>query len=857
LIRWPTICYNSLELILLKRNKIKGGVLSLEVIDLCGTWEFCGFEEGEGELRGAFGKDGPGEWREAKVPGVVHLDLIAHEMIPDPFFGRNEIEVQWVEEREWWYRRKFQVGESILEHELIELVAEGLDTFATIYINGNKVAFLDNMFIEHRIQIEDYLVPGENTIAIRFDSPTRYLEEVERRKGKLGAAFYTPRVYGRKAQYSFGWDWGPRLPTCGIWRPIRIEAFDVARISGIFPKVVEISGKEARINLKVELEALSREVETSLHIEIGMNGLVLAKSVPIRISEPGHIEEEIPIAISDPKLWWPAGMGEQALYTCTASLKSRGRVIGQKRIRFGIRDIKLLREPDVEGESFTFAVNGIPVFCKGANWVPADSFLPSVSRERYEKLLSMAVKSNMNMLRVWGGGIYESEDFYDLCDELGILIWQDFMFACAEYPEERWFHEKVEEEARAVVRRLRSHPSIALWCGNNENDWGYEAGWWGKKDVFYGRTIYHEILPRICEELDGTRPYWPSSPYGGYQNNGQEAGDRHAWDVWSGWQDYINYKHDNGRFISEFGFQAPPTLKTIESFTEPQDRHPQSEVMEHHNKMYEGTERLFRFLAAHIPIPSSFEEFVIKAQINQGLALKTGIEHWRTRKFMTSGALFWQLNDCWPVSSWSVIDYALRPKPAYYYVKRAFSPVHAVPVDEDDHVSLYIINDTLQPKELLLEADLFDVDGTRKWEARAKLVIPPNCSRKVRSWRKEDIALQSRKRDVLFVRIFESDGKIPCSENALLFSRIKHMELPTPDIKVTSLELNGDIAELEICSDVVTLAVELKLDGIEAEYSDNFFDLAPNVPKLITIKLPKPIPMEELRQSLKLGARLP
>lgn len=829
----------------------------MEVIDLCGIWEFCGFEEGEGELRGAFEMGGAGEWKEAKVPGVVHLDLLAHGMIPDPFFGKNEVEVQWVEGKEWWYRKKFRIEDYVFEREVIELVAEGLDTFATIYINGKKVAFLDNMFIEHRIPIEDYLTPGENTIAIRFDSPTRYLEEIERRKGKLGAAFYTPRVYGRKAQYSFGWDWGPRLPTSGIWRPIRIEAFDVARISSVFPKVVDLTEKEARIDLKVELEAFSKDLEASLHVEIEGNGSVLAKSVPIRIPEPGHIEEEIPISISDPKLWWPAGMGEQPLYTCNVSLKSRGRIVGQKGVRFGIRRIRLLREPDIEGESFLFEVNGVPIFCKGANWVPADSFLPSVSKERYEKLLNMALKSNMNMIRVWGGGIYESEDFYNICDELGILIWQDFMFACAEYPEEKWFYEKVEEEARAVVKRLRSHPSIAIWCGNNENDWGYEAGWWGKKDIFYGRTIYHEILPRVCEELDGTRPYWPSSPYGGYQNNGQEAGDRHSWDVWSGWQDYNNYRHDRGRFISEFGFQAPPTLETIESFTEPADRYPQSDVMEHHNKMYEGTERLFRFLASHLVIPSSFEDFVIKAQINQGLALKTGIEHWRTRKFMTSGALLWQLNDCWPVSSWSIVDYFLRPKPAYYYVKRAFSPLHAVPMDDGDLISLYLINDTKTSKELLLEADLVDVEGERKWEARAKFVLPPNCSRKVREWKKEDMMLQSREKEILFVRIFEVGKEIPCSENTLLFSEVKHMCLPTPDIRVISVDVKGDVAEVEVCSDVAALAVEIKVEGMDVEYQDNFFDLAPNVPKIVAIKLPRPVSPEELGSALRLGARLP
>ncbi|MEM3946224.1 MAG: glycoside hydrolase family 2 protein, partial [Candidatus Micrarchaeia archaeon] len=698
----------------------------MKVVSLDGSWLLKGYDEQKGEEEKAFMPEiEENGWIKANIPGVVHLDLIKNKQIPDPFFGLNELKVSWVEEKDWWYRKKFLVDKELLSYDYIELVFQGLDTFATVWLNGKEIAKFSNMFHEHNINIKNYLKEGENLLVVKFDSPKRVLEnEYNKRSIKLGAAFYPPVVYGRKAQYSFGWDWGPRLPTSGIWRSVVIRAYNTCKIESFyFSSSLSNSLDVANIKVDVSLEAFKEE-KVEVLVRIFGFGEDQTKRETKSLTK-GLNNLTFDFTIANPKLWWPNGYGDQNLYNLEIKVVNNSGVLDEVKKKVGIRKIEVIQEKDEEGKTFYFKVNNVPIFCKGADWVPADSFLPRVSRERYDYLLSKAKEANMNMIRVWGGGVYEDESFYELCDEKGILIWQDFMFACGEYPEEEWFFDLVREEADKVVKRLRNHACIAIWCGNNENNWGYKAHWFGVKDKFYGETIYHKILPEVCSKLDPSTLYWPSSPFGGEDPNSQSEGDRHSWDVWSGLKDYTEYLNDKGRFISEFGFQSLPSLKTILKFTSKEDRFFQSKVIEHHNKQVGGPERLLLFLSMHFRLPSTLERFVYLTQLNQGEALKTGIEHWRRRKFKTGGALIWQLNDCWPVASWSLIDYYNEPKASYYYVKRAFDPLNISLLINGDEVEVWVVNDFLESKSGKIRLLLYNVEGKKISEKKIEVNVKP------------------------------------------------------------------------------------------------------------------------------------
>lgn len=828
----------------------------MERFSLDGTWWLTEFIPGEGEAAGAFHPDfplPPERTIPAKVPGVVHLDLMNAGKIPDPFYRRNELDARWVEEREWWYRRSFLVDKGFLSHDEVELVFHGLDTVATVWLNGEGLGETENMFVPHLFSVKGSLREGENILVVKFAPPTKVAEEREARFGKLWAAFYSARPYLRKAPYSFGWDWGPRLPTVGIWRPVELRAYDTACFRHLwgFVKALSDDRRQAEVQVEAEIHAVT-ETEATIHFELRHGDQNFEVSTPIPLMR-GNQTVKATLTVSNPRLWFPNGLGDQPLYTLTATLKVEGAVISSHSVRVGLRTVELVRERDEEGESFLFRVNGIPVFCKGANWIPSDSFLPRVTGQRYRDLLTKAKGAHMNMLRVWGGGIYEDETFYDLCDELGIMVWQDFMFACAEYPEEAWFHEGVQREAETVVKMLRHHPCIVLWCGNNENDWLFHAGGFGRKDRFLGETIYARLLPRVCERLDPSRPYWQGSPFGGADPNSEREGDRHSWSVWSGWRDYSKYHEDRGRFISEFGFQAPPSLETVESFTAPQDRYPNSLVMEHHNKQGEGTERLYRFLAAHFRVPEDFADWIRLTQINQGEALKTGIVHWRRRKFKTAGTLFWQLNDCWPVVSWSVLDYFGRPKAAYYFVKRAFAPFLVAVLPEGEKVRVWLINDTLKEMTGTLVVRVQDFWGRVLKEKGEVVTVSPNAS-------ECPVTLTLPEgfdpfRHFVSAEFYPQvgEGAEPVSYDALFFVPFKHLPRPKGEVTRGVITVDGCRATVQIRATAFVKGVFLGVDGDpDAFWDDNAFDLLPGMTRTVTGHLSRPMGVNELRERLRI-----
>ncbi|MFC2134699.1 glycoside hydrolase family 2 protein [Bacteroidota bacterium] len=626
------------------------------------------------------------KWIDAVVPGTVHTDLLNNKLIDDPFYSDNESKLYWINEVDWIYETFFDYPDNFEKEKPVKIVFEGLDTIAKVYLNKKEIGSSNNMFMRYEYETGKLKSAG-NKLMVVFESPVKYSRKLEKKYGTLDSTRNSERAYIRKAQYSFGWDWGPAFPTMGIWRPVYLLQEDKAVITNIKFDTLQTKSSKAVVQVSVRLNGHLRDAH-KLKINFVFEGQKIVKEVKIK-NKKNHV---LQLDIDNPKLWYPNGSGEQNLYELHVGIMNKkGEFIDREDRKVGIRIIELkLKE---KGKNvFKFIVNNKPVYCKGADWIPADSFLPRVTKEKYRTLLIQAKDANMNMIRVWGGGIYEDKIFYELCDELGLLVWQDFMFACASYPGHKEYIKNVKEEIAHIINELQYHPSIAVWCGNNENEWI----WYRSKFTSYkempGYKIYHEIIPPLMAKHDPMRPYWPSSPYGYEEDpNSVESGNRHVWDVWSYWVDYTEVIKDKSLFVTEFGFQAPANIDTLNGCLPIENRKSQDEIFEFHNKQKEGPERLFRFISAHFPVKTEWEDFIYLTQLNQAFALKTCLGHWRTNG-ITMGSIIWQINDCWPVTSWAVIDSNLMPKISYHFVKNVFSPVIAHFTVDDEMLNVTISN---------------------------------------------------------------------------------------------------------------------------------------------------------------------
>ncbi len=825
-------------------------------VSLNGSWKLKGFTELEGKTQRACEPKFPTEdWFSAKVPGTVHTDLMANNVIPDPFRDLNEETARWVDDVEWWYRKDFELSSDVLEKEIVELAFDGIDTFATVWVNGTEIGETCNMFTPYRFNVKKYIIKGRNTIAVRLKPAKKAAEELQKKHKTLQAKYkFPPRSYLRKAQYSFGWDWGPTLPTAGIWRSVKLVAYDKARLGYIASLPLDVRGSKATVKLTAEIYS-PRKSKVKVKFTLKDAEGEVEKEAEAK-AKLGRTDVECTVDLKKPKLWWPRGYGPQNLYKLSAELYVGDELQDRAETRVGIRSVDLVQKPDDEGKTFIFRINGRLVFCKGADWIPADSFLPRVTERHYRKLLGLSAEGGMNMLRVWGGGVYEDEIFYDVCNELGIMVWQDFMYACAEYPEEKWFLKEAGREAKEVLKRLRRHPCIVLWCGNNENQWlgpiytGRRGG-----GTLSGLKIYDKLLPNLCSNLDPTTPYWPSSPYGGEDPNSASEGDRHNWDVWSEWRDYPDYLMDKGRFISEFGWQSPPTVEHMKEYLSAECLHPQSRAVEAHEKQVGGLERLYTYLAAHYPVKEDFELFTLYCQLNQGEALKTAVQHWRSRMFKTSGCIIWQLNDCWPVISWSLVDYGYNPKPAYYFVKRAFTPIRATltvirPVSPSAGRKLvgrvHVINETAEKLDATVRFCAMNYDGAVLRSEQQAISVSPYTSKLIME--REINELPPADDGVITVTL-EKDGRI-ISEDCRTLLEPKHLNLPKPSIKIKSTKVSDGKFEVHLETDVYTKALWLKLRGIKAQFEDNFFDLLPKSPKSIKISTGGNLSLEEFNNRL-------
>lgn len=652
-------------------------------------WRLQDFAPGVGVANGAHMEQfDDASWLPIDVPGDVHRTLIAAGRIPDPFYDQNETACAWMEEREWWYRVRFEApSEPLADDERLRLVFHGLDTFAAIWLDGEELGRSANMFRSATFDVTDKTRPGQaTTLAVCFDRPLDHAPEAQ-----YSAWGRNPeRAPMRKAQFGYGWDWGPRLPTIGIWRPVELRRERIASLVGVQFGTVELSRDHGRalVAVRVEAERFAGREPLTARISLRPAGVTNDAAVTggdlVLDGEGPHFDETVYLRVEQPRLWWTHDLGEPARYDLAVELRAGEIVVDRDQRQVGIRTLTLDQSPDPDEPGtrfFRFVLNGVPIFAKGANWIPCDSFVGAIRTEQYSRLLEAARDANMTMLRVWGGGIYEHDHFYDECDRLGILVWQDFMFACATYPEgDEAFASEVEAEARHQVRRLRGHPCLALWCGNNENQWIHEMRNWDQAALpLYGATYYDRTLPDVVAELVGRTPYWPGSPYGGDDHNSMDDGDRHNWDVWHGQYPrhfgeeprreftpesvtYLRYGEDRCRFQSEFGMHAAPVFETLRRAIPQDQRHHHSLSLDWHNK--DNPKNKGDMLMQTVTgVPSDLAEYIAFSQIAQAEGLKFGIEHFRRRAPHCSGALVWQLNDCWPVLSWSVVDYYGFGKP--------------------------------------------------------------------------------------------------------------------------------------------------------------------------------------------------
>jgi beta-mannosidase len=796
---------------------IKGSAQDFNIVELDGGWKFR--------------QSGTREWLPAKVPGVVHLDLLDNKIIPDPYISDNESKLQWIGEAGWEYMTTFQYDEKNSAWHHTDLVMKGLDTYAYVYLNDSLVLTADNMFREWYADIRRYMHAGSNILKIQFPS---IVAENKIRYAKL--PYKLPgdeKVVCRKAAYHFGWDWGPSLVTSGIWRPVYIRnwnSVNVTDVQFIQKKLTDsLAGMTARFTIFSELED-SADIRILVDSnEVLWQTVMLAKGTNV-------IACDFPII--NPRRWWPNGMGDHTLYNFGYEVYFDGSLAGEGSQKFGMRTLELVQEKDTSGQSFYFKVNGVPVFIKGANYIPQDNFLPRVNDSIYNAMIMDVSKANMNMLRIWGGGIYENDIFYDLCDENGIMVWQDFMFACSMYPGNNEFLDNVSDEAIQNIVRLRRHPCIALWCGNNEIDEGWKNWGWQKQYGYNAadsaavyktyQKIFDGILPDNVRKFDSGRAYVSTSPLHGWgHHESLTEGDSHYWGVWWGKEPFVNYEKKVGRFMSEFGFQGFPDYSTIQKFTTPDDRSLGSPVMKSHQKHPTGFETIDEYLLRDYKKPKDFESFAYVSQLLQAKGIISAIGAHRRARPYCMGTMYWQLNDCWPVVSWSSRDYYGRKKALHFSLPAVYNETLISPVMEKEHVKVYIISDNQDIIKAVMSVKLLDFSGNVYFDKIDTVVVPGNSSQVYFDRSETEMTGRINQNSLLLlVELKDAGIKGWHVKNILYFVPPGNLELPEPSI-TRQATMNSTGYMIRLSSDKLVKNLYLS-SSVKGDFSDNYFDLLPN-----------------------------
>ncbi len=881
-----------------------------EVLRLDGTWRIQHYRPGEVHpLEVAAAGLDDRYWITAQVPGDVHEALITHRLIPEPYYGHQDQLCRWVEQEEWWYRTTFDYELTDDRYERHELVLHGLDTFATVYINGHEIARTANMHRQYVFDVTRVLRNGWNSIAVRFDPLHMHHENKE----KFDWSSYTKeRPWLRKAAMHFGWDWGPRLITVGIWESVEIHRRRVAQLSDVYAYTAEATTEQAILHVNVACQRIApirytdfntyrsasrhTEAEYSLadvpgallahtpalsassehaHDEASNTNMPLEIAVVLYDREGQEVAQErttversasihgiggtladsihIELPIMKPQLWWTHDLGEPYLYTLVVTLYAGDDRVDRSEQSVGVRTIELQQHNEQGERSFAFVLNGVRLYARGANWIPADNRIGAIPNERYRELIELSAEAHMNMLRVWAGGIYEKDVFYELCDELGILVWQDFAFANALFPDfNHDYMSNVRHEVEDQVRRLRNHASLALWCGNNEIDWLYDmktaAG--DIRSPFYGEVIYHELIPDTLELLDPQRSYWPSSPYGGNDANDPDVGDRHNWQVWHGsvyprsygdvpLLDYSiegvsfqHYKSDLALFSSEFGMHAGANHYTLSKYIPAESFYWGSPEMAYRNKDTNHRKGIL-LMEGYTGIPQDVEQYINYSMLTQAEGLKYGIEHYRRHKHRNGGSLIWQLNDSWPGTSWSIIDYELLPKAAYFYARSFYHPLLlCADHDPGQPFQVWIVNDRLKALNTEVTVQVIDWQGTMISSHQAQAKIGANAAGLVATWSEAELLQGKAEPDEVVVVISCDHAEI--QRNLYYLRSPLELQLPVATWRSTIDEQQQTVTIVN--GAVLARMVRIDIAQGRLRMDDNYFDLLPGEQRTIHIR---------------------
>jgi len=794
-----------------------------------------------------------------RVPGLVHHDLVSQGLLPDPFYGKNELAQQWVGDSDWEYSRDFRLTAEQVDRRAIVLDCHGLDTVADVYLNDQRVASTDNMFVRYRWDVKPFLHEGINQIRVHFHSARA---ETRRRQEQAGEEppcaigsynWFDPNRHRlRKCQCHSGWDWGPCFLVQGIWRDLGLECRNGPRLLDVTHRQVHHPGR-VEVAVRSILEA---PAPMTCELRVELDGKTSRRQVEL---VPGVNRIEETMVVENPRLWWPNGLGDPHLYDLRVVIAGGEEIDGISQ-RIGLRRLELIREADAAGESFFFRINGVPLFAKGSNWIPSDSFDSRLDDDQVDWELRSAAAANHNMIRVWGGGMYERERFYTICDQVGMLVWQDFMFACARYPADRAFLDSVSSEVRHQVRRLQHHPCVALWCGNNE----IQETMLSTREQFdrYDELFIQTIMPVVGRE-DPDRPFWPSSPcnglrtYGHDRERSEDFGDVHFWGVWHGNQPFTEYLKVRPRFASEFGFQSFSSPELMNQVLPPGERSVRSEMFEFHQRSHAGNRTILDHVARHFRVPTSYEGMIHVSQALQALSIKTACEHWRRLKPHTMGTLYWQLNDIWPAASWSSLEADGRWKMLHYYSRKFYAPLLVSVVEKDGVVEVWASSDVNHPLSADYHAAARSLDGADVRVERATVRLAPLESKRlathpVSHWCEDEELRGSR-----YLKVsLEADGIR--SENFHLFAPYKDVALSDPaityDLSIAADRHPHDVAELTLRAKTFAPFTWLRQGNLLGVWSDNGMHLEAGQPVRLTFQARQPVNPDELRRALTIDS---
>lgn len=792
-------------------------------------------------------------WYEAEVPGSVQRDLIRHGVLPNPYYGTNENDVQWPEVEDWDFKKSFQVTAEQLKSDDAVIFFEGLDTHADVFLNGSRILQTQNMFVGHRISVKNSLREGENDLYIRFYSP---IERMDPARITTGYEYPADNdhsdqrlsVYNRKAPYHFGWDWGMRLVQMGIWKPVSLTFYNDARIDDFYVKQNKITKEKAEIENQIEIYSL-KDTPATISVGYALKSKELQSSGKEIQLKKGKNVISLDMIVENPSLWMPTGWGEQHLYDFQVTLKMNDRVVDEKNTRVGLRSVRLVQEPDEHGRTFYFEVNGLPIFAKGANYIPGEIMRTQQDEAYYNRLYDNFTDANMNFIRIWGGGTYEDNYFYELADEKGILIWQDFIFGCTPYPSDDAFLANVADEVEWNIKRLRNHASLAFWCGNNEVEEGLKFWGWDKKypkevmDAWfegYDKT-FRKLIPELVDKFDGTRNYIHGSPYDSNWGNVDKfsSSDVHDWGLWHGRMPFEAMADRLPRFASEFGFQSFPEMKTIRTFAEEKDFDIDSEVMQIHQKSPIGNTLIKTYMDMYYHTPNNFEDFVYVGLIMQGNGMEEAVEANRRGRPYCMGALYWQINDDWPVVSWSSIDYYNNWKAQHYKMRNIFAPLALGVEFKNDKLSYYTMSDHLKDiNNLQLNVQVIDFDGKVLKRFTEKVSAGANTSKVVKSFAASELVTDDQKHNtIVHAWLSDSKGKVISTRDYFFYWPNK-LNLPETTVNKSVKYADGKYT-VTLSSKKLAKDVFIEIPVLGAKFTDNFFTLLPGQKKVIEITSPE------------------